>query len=665
MLVAIFLCVLLTGCTPEVQQNNVTKESGTQITVTEVPALESEPELPPESTPETPPVVKVVTEDIFEPVDDLPVPPAIKPAWAILASLDSQNTQDRNKSLLEAANSLLASSRIAESTALVNLIEKNELSDADRAIYDFLKIRYLQFENEHQKALFRIRYLKQNADLDSEQMLRLQRLKVYSISQQDNSVSLIAALIDLHSMLPDGSERIATAHQIWLVLKSVSVEQMSEAIQELDNPIQQQWLQLAVSANKVQHDPYQFNEALSNWLSENPDHPAQQLITEGLAIDPIEISKIAVLLPLSSKRHAAAQAFLDGLTAQHSLNSSPTKPQLEIIDIGGSPKLVTQFYYQAVDLGADYVVGPIGIDYVEEISTHGDLLLPTLLLGNAVDVELPEHVLQFSLAPESEGIDIARQARHDGHSMALVLEHPSSWSKRTVDAFRQEWGQLGGVVIDSHEFSPNQSDYSQIIKAVLNITSSAERYGEVRQLTEQRMNFNPRHRQDIEFIVLTADAVHGRLIKPHIDFLGAIDLPIYSTHHIFTGEISKIRDQDMDGIQFTDMGWMVDRSANMSNLKKRLTENHSVPIPYQRLFAMGVDAYNFVFRSLTLQHSSDARLHGVSALLAVDEQGNVVRTLDWAQFVDGEPHRLIEFRDPERSFMPVRFSPSIVLPAPR
>ncbi len=643
---AVALGILLAGCTPEAQQTTPESVPETQTALADTPPAEPEVKITLPREPNIITVLEPAAEEQPEVTDELWVL-EYDPPWDILTARRTGESWQRNSALIAAASSLLASQRVDEANALTALIDTTNLEPGDRINLEFLRIRRHQAAGNHRQALARLRALQISGNLDTSQRLRALRLKIYSISHTDDPIELASAMADLISMLPAGPQSTRYSHELWSLLHRIPAPDLMAAIAESSQPIHQQWMQLAAEANAVQHDPYRFSQALANWLNTSPDHPARQLIEAGLGHDPAPVRRIAILLPLTSRSQTASQVFLKGVTAQHALNSSPDKPQIEIIDIGADPTLITQHYYRAVETGADYVIGPLGVEYVEELAAHGDLLLPTLMLGNAENIRLPEQVLQFSLAPESEGIKIARQARGDGYARALILSQPAPWSKRASQAFQDEWNALGGVVLEVHDFELQQSDYSEVVKNMLSISASVERYGEVRRLTGQRLSFTPRHRQDVDLVLLTADAEHGRLIKPHIDFLGAIELPVYATHHIFSGQFNKILDQDLDGIQFAEMSWVVDRSPNLQKLKESLLADDPLAVHFQRLFAMGVDAYNLAFRAQTLRSSSQARHHGVTGMLAVNEDGLIVREPLWMRFSEGEPVVNTITQDPE------------------
>ena len=654
-------CLFLTSCAPTAQQTKtvsskpeISTDDGSAPLVTSLsPKIEF-----------TAPDVPIISES-----DELDGPAAPFDVYALWTTLTQTNSDSlsRSSNLLNVANSLFMQNRIAEAESIVKLIRVDELGESERIDFEILAIRFMQSRGRHERALRQLAKLESRSSLDSAQRFRVVRLRVYSTSNLDElaePLQLARELMRLYSDLPPGSDQVRVGHKLWDALRRITIDDLAEALTNTDNPIEKQWLLLALGTNVVMHDPYQYNTALQTWLQEFPDHPARRLIESGLSANPSSVSKIAILLPLSSSSNLAAQALLDGLVAQHAADTNPSKPILEVIDIGDDPNLVTQFYYRALENGANFVIGPLGIQSVREMVQFGDFIVPTLLLGDAGEIKLPQHVSQFTLAPEQDGTSVARRAKSDGHTTALVLEHPSTWSRRSVDAFTDEWERLGGAVIERLAYNLEETDYSETVKKILNIKSSVGRYQKIRDLTGRSLSFIPRRRQDASFIFLSADPLHGRLIKPHIDFLKAHDLPVYSTSRIFSGKFNKITDQDLDGVRFADMNWVIDYSSAMVNLRRELAADTPITIDFERIFAMGVDAYSLAMRLATLRDNPDARYHGVTALLRVKLDGRVLRESNWVMFSDGIPELIVATPDPEIVLTPNRYVSSGTPPPP-
>ncbi len=622
----------------------------------------SQPEAPAEET---------VTEDPAQPEEELEIAEAaeeegedaepVPSAWEqILAAQDNESA--RNEQLLKAAAALIRERRSPEAQEILNLIDAAHLSDAERVDRGMLEVRLAQMDGRHQRALRRLSLLARSSSLDVDQRIRLARLRAYSNSVLQRPVDLAIELVQLYSLLSaDRGQQVETGHQLWATLSHMTMDELRDALGRTQDPIARQWyvLALALGLNSVRADPYKYSLAIQNWRRENPEHPANDLINAGLGASWNPVAKVALLLPLSSVNRAFVNALLDGFKAQHEADTNPLKPQIEVIDIGEQPGNATRFYYQAVDSGADFIVGPLGVGYVSEIVNYADFIVPTLLLGEALGSELPDYVFRFALAPEHEGAGIARRALIDGHVTALVIKSSEPWSERAFSAFNDEWQRLGGHILHAYDYELNQSDYSEAAKQVLLIDSSASRYQTVRTMMGQSMKFVPRRRQDVDFIYLSADSEHGRLLKPYLDFLKAHDLPIYSTSHIFPGDVNKIRDQDLNGIRFADMDWILDKSERMTDLKTALEQKRSASQSYDRLFAMGVDIYNLLPRIDVLSLDGSARFHGVTSIIRVAEDNRLLRSPRWAVFEDGLPVLIPGMADPELGAIPL-FEPGPV-----
>ena len=640
------LCILIAGCVQE--QAGVTgisepPTSVSQLTDAPVPADNGNTTVI-EVLPDEPPIES--TEPEPEPT-----------AWELIAQAGDSD-EIRNVNLIKATDILLKHNQVSQAMSILDLIAVDELSDAERLDYDILRARIHQIHTRHKSAYRLLGKVLKSPLLSPEQLMRITRLRAHSASFLDDPILLISELVRFYAMLPSGSERLAVGHQLWDVLGTLSSEDLAGALANSDIADARPWILLALNVNLVRHDPQLINNAVDSWVSNYPDHPANQLIQAGISRANLTYSKIAVLIPLSSKSRLAARAFMDGMTAQYHADTATDKPVLEFVDIENDPSEVTQYYYQALLNGADFVVGPLGISYVKEMVQFGDFVVPTLLLGVADDIPPSEQVYQFALLPEDAGIAAARRARQDGHATALVLAAPSGWSKRATTAFQDEWERLGGAVIQSRTFELDRGDYSDTIKEVFNIDQSVARYRSLRDLLGESLKFTPRRRHDADCIFLSSDYLHGRLIKPHIDFLKAHDVPVYSTHHIFSGKVDKIADQDLDGVHFADMNWMIDQSDTMKNLRRKLSTDGAMPAGLSRIYAMGIDTYNLISRLGTLRGDPNMRYHGVTATIQVDEAGVVLRNPRWTQFIDGTPELILQLPDPERIDLPVSREPS-------
>ena len=187
-------------------------------------------------------------------------------------------------------------------------------------------------------------------------------------------------------------------------------------------------------------------------------------------------------------------------------------------------------------------------------------------------------------------------------------------------------------------YNAANNDFGQPIKALLDIDQSQQRRQRVQQLLGQPVEFEPRRREDIDFIFLAAHDLKARQIRPQLQFHHASDLPIYTTSHAWPGYIDIDRDRDIEGILFPDIPWILaeegDQPLSLARFKKLMNLNKSNSL---RLIAMGIDSYQLLGHLARLQSSEIEALDGKTGQLYMDRLNNVHRQLVWAQIKNSIP----------------------------
>jgi outer membrane PBP1 activator LpoA protein len=211
-------------------------------------------------------------------------------------------------------------------------------------------------------------------------------------------------------------------------------------------------------------------------------------------------------------------------------------------------------------------------------------------------------------------------------------------------AFTDHWQRLGGTVVAAEAYLETQSDHSDAIKRLLNIHLSEARRAEVERRVGRKLNFDPRARQDIDFVFLAADAKRARLLKPQLNFFRASRVPVYATSLVYTGRPDPVRDVDLDGILFADMPWILLGEGPMPELRQTLQRDW--PYAYSdldRLYALGMDSYAVLPYLNQLGAAAGGRFRGVTSTLTLDPEGRLQRSLTWARFTKGVPQLLETF----------------------
>jgi outer membrane PBP1 activator LpoA protein len=438
----------------------------------------------------------------------------------------------------------------------------------------------------------------------------------------------------------------ANQQAIWQALAMLS----ERALQQLrTNPppdVLSGWMQLVQITKAYQLHPTSLNQAVTRWREAYPNHPVQPALLAELMNrrqeDIVTPNHIALLLPLSGKFATAAEAVQDGFLAAYYSRNPKTAQTIRFYDTDNGVDILT-LYKQAVNDGAQFIIGPLDKTRIEQLAETENLPVPTLAL-NYIDREnVPPNLFQFGLSPEEEAYQVAERTWLDGHVNAAVLVPIGPWGERVSAAFKTRWEEIGGRIVETQTYNAARNDYSTPIRMLLNIDDSQRRYRSLSNLLNQNLKFTPRRREDIDFIFLAAYPRQGRQIRPQLKFYHASDLPVYATSHVFTGNLNPERDRDMDGLMFGDMPWVLTGNTSHRGLRAEI-EAYISPAGnrLQRLYALGIDSFNIIAALSPLKQYPYQRYDGETGSLSLDAKQRVHRQLTWVRFRSGRPVSLDE-----------------------
>ena len=348
------------------------------------------------------------------------------------------------------------------------------------------------------------------------------------------------------------------------------------------------------------------------------------------------------MLPFSGRLAKVAESIQNGFMYAYYQNND-NAAALEIIDASTDPAVFNQQYQQAIQNGAEFIVGPISKDLVNLLQQQEQLAVPTLTLNYGDNIENPVlNLYQFGLRPEDEAEQIADYALAEEKNHALTLVPDTEWGNRLQQAFTERFESLGGHVVGSAMYPSRKNDYSAAIKKLLNLTSSNQRHKIIQQVIGEQAKFDSRRRQDIDMIFIAANARQARLIKPQLKFHHAQDVPVFATSHIASSARNADDDRDLDEIQFVDIPWMLNREGNhdAEQIKKLWPVSGN---RFSRLFALGIDAYRLIPSLRRLMIHPDESISHHTGRLSVDKNGRVRRHLLMATYEKG----LARLLDPE------------------
>ncbi len=401
------------------------------------------------------------------------------------------------------------------------------------------------------------------------------------------------------------------------------------------------WIELAYLVRTYRLDPEQLQDVVEQWADRYPDHPAlERLAGEAITRYREEAQpahRVAVLLPLSGPLAEAGRAVRDGMLAAHFTDDNGgTRPQIWFTDVGEDGEDPWSAYLDAVQSGAELVIGPLSRDAVEELARDRRLPVPVLAL-NALhpDIEPPPNLYRFGLLPEDEARAAALHAARNGLRHAVVLVPVGDWGRRVRDAFTDAFEENGGVVLEDDSYLSDERDFAGPLRRLLDLDASEERARRLSRTIGRSVESEPRRRQDVDLVFLGAFHQQARLIRPQLRFHHGIGLPIMATSHVYTGNPEDI-DRDTDGLIFFDMPWMLGNNTDLGPTRSELARYWQDGLERQaRLYAMGMDAYRLMPMLAVLRSNPTETLDGATGTLNVDRSGQVQRGLIPARFSGG------------------------------
>ena len=479
----------------------------------------------------------------------------------------------------------------------------------------------------------------------ADQQAQLDLLRADALAMSGQLLDSLQQRVAAHPLLSDKDQEY-NHNMIWQLLMQLPATDLAGAIDKSSGDLLG-WLTLA----QLYRDPIADLDAqvtrLNQWSAQWRTHPAVNDVP--VMLEALEKaasqrpSQVAILLPASGPLETVGATLKQGImTAYYQHKQDNLTPTLRFYDSSGDDILAV--YQQAITEGADFILGPLAKEKAATIASQGTLPVTTLAL-NYVDEEqpLPDNFFQFGLAPEDEARQIALQGFQQGDTQAGILYPKGDWGQRVAQAFANEWQALGGTVTAWSEYQEGPA-IGDTVEELLLVAQSEQRGKAVSRFTNLKVDERPRRRQDLDFLFLIANPDQGRQVKPALNFHYAKDLPVYATSLIYSGMSNPRRDQDLNGIRFVEIPWLLgdENSALHQLTDEQWPEGHG---RYERLFAMGIDAYRLQGRLYLLNALPSSEMPGVTGRLRMQQQ-RIVRELNWAIFSRGEARALPQVSAP-------------------
>ncbi len=558
-------------------------------------------------------------------------------ASAYIALASESIGVERDRLTLLAVEQWLDAGDVARAENALDSVPRPEAGSL-LAIWSTNSAALLLFEGAADDALGLLEPLSRGA-LSVRDRLRVEALRADAWIQKQDPERAVQLMTQRETWISDRRGVQRNRERLWQGLLVSSPQVLRRAAEATSDPVVRGWLSIGSLAASTGQQGVGWSNGVVRWRQNNSDHPAITVL-DTLRLPDAELldypRQIALLLPLSGRAAGAGMAVQNGFLGAYFAAAAglDDRQSVRIYDVnaegGGSAA-----YAAAVADGAEFVVGPLLKSSVVQLANDILVPVPVLTLNFLPEESLaPPGLYQFALAPEDEAASAGQRALDDGYTRAVALVPNNDWGRRLLTSFATEFEGLGGTLLDYRSYRPGVQDFSNEIENLMGLTGSVNRYQRMRANIGGNLQFDPRRRQDAEFIFLASDAPAGRLLKAQLKFHYSGDLPVYSTSSV--NALDGRSNADLNGVMFADTPWVIDPQPWIAELPATFAEFWPEERRRARLHAMGYDAYNLIAALFASRGGAMPEIDGATGTLFLDAGGRVHRRLAWAQFQNGE-----------------------------
>ncbi len=544
-----------------------------------------------------------------------------------LANAEKQQGSEQQSLLLLAAGRLISENLWQQGLAI--LTQTSHLTPAQHDEKQLLLAKVDLIGDQPESAFKKLQAVQKAEFLTLYQQIQYHELLAQSHRLTSKSPQALAERIKLETLLSDEGELANNRRALWLILMNMPSHEIQAMLSEAAEQSELQgWLQLASISYHYRSNSKALLAALDEWQSRFNEHPANYFlpnpldsITNKLVFSP---KKIALLLPLTGPFSGPGNAVYDGFIAANKKD----KKEKQIIAYDTNKDTSTHLYEQAINEGAEYIVGPLTKG---EVATVAALWhpVPTLLLNDTENIQANSY--SFGLSPSNEAAEVALKASSKGYKRALVFAPNNKWGDEVVRSFSKQWQQEGGKIVDIMAYNVDhkeKEDFNKKIRNFLHISDSETREKQVKEILGQNVQVMPSRRQDFDMIFLLAYPTKARQIMPALKYYYTGDVPVYATSSVYGGHANVLKDKDLEGVIFCDIPWVFSHQMHAKNWPEQFNS-------YNRLYALGMDSYALTaqLNQLLLFPAQGSNKTNGSLYLKANQQ--VARVLEWGQFKEG------------------------------
>ncbi|MGY8813089.1 MAG: penicillin-binding protein activator [Gammaproteobacteria bacterium] len=547
---------------------------------------------------------------------------------------------------LKAADAFIKDKNLNRANVILEANLLNQ-SQQDITFYTYILIAKIALLQNQPDQVLKLTDRKKPEIVNPDYLIEMHQIRADAFTELNSLIKSAEELVKLDTLLISLNKQPVNSNMIWDYLINSDINKTGQS-KNLGEEYFTAWVELVIISKSLITRNNELKTAINSWMLNNPLHPANGSITSEILLisDKFDSkpTKIALLLPLSGVYKHYSERIRDGFLSAWYLEKN-YKPIIKIYNT--NLENFEDVYLQAIADGADFIVGPLEKESVRSLTEMEKIPVRTLAL-NQVDLNrldnskktafsIPD-LVQFGLPPEDEAKQVAQRGIFEGYNRALIITSNDEYGKRVFNAFNEEWSALGGTLLERVDYDPQTSDFVTPIKQILNINTSEARFTTLRQNLGRNLSSSSRLREDLEFVFMVATNLNARQIVPHLKFFKAEGIPIYTISSVYTGKHNYPVDNDLNGVEFVDIPWLLNPAKQNQNIAKLIHQSWpSMSTVLPRYYAFGIDAFNLISQIGDLSLNQSYRYEGEAGNLNMTNDGVIHRNLLWARFDNGIP----------------------------
>jgi uncharacterized protein len=455
---------------------------------------------------------------------------------------------------------------------------------------------------------------------------------------------------------------------IWKTLTQMSAQQLAHFSTTTYQNEEAAWLDLAIISKQAYTSPTQFVGAIERWQLTYPNHQQNfvlpKSIVKAIQAKPLNVSKVALILPLTGPLKSSAEAIRDGFISALMIERS----NIELVVLDSIASDFRANLLALPDQNVEFIIGPLRKETIVSVSRE-KLPIPMIALNHIgtiasqnvlepqpvqqdnleqpesmLDLPAIEHsapIFQFGLPAEDDAEAMVKLTKHLGFKKALLFMPGNSRGKRIAEHYTKELLKNSGIIVDTSYYN-KVSDIELKVEQVLGVKASEDRTKYLQSIIEPDLIGTPRRRQDVDVILLSAPPSLAITIKPYLNLHYAHDIPVIADSTIYNEGRNPENNKDLNFVYFVDIPFAISNTEELSNIK------NSIPISWNdkitakaHLYSLGFDSFKIIKQLPLLQHFVDYKYPGLTGYLSLDSNGVVKRELLFAQFKQGLAEKIV------------------------